>query len=254
MTNKGSFIDRTGEKHLSNEGHWIIILKYDGFKNCTVQFEDGTVLTNASYSNIINGAIKHKFYPSIFGVGYIGSGEYPTSVSHQLTHPYRIWYRVLERCYKKERTPKNSTYLNVSVCNEWKCFQNFAKWYEENWKPYMEGWEIDKDILVKNNKVYSPETCCFVPKEINKLFVIRQNDRGKYPVGVHKIPNGRFQARLNVDKSRVSLGVFDTPEEAFQAYKIAKEKRIAEVADKWKGKITEEVYQAMYNFKIEIND
>ncbi len=47
---------------------------------------------------------------------------------------------------------------------------------------------------------------------------------------------------------------FNTFEEAFQAYKIAKEEYIKEVANKWKGRITEQTYIALYNWKIEITD
>ena len=37
-------------------------------------------------------------------------------------------------------------------------------------------------------------------------------------------------------------------------HKTAKEAYIKEVADKWRGQITEQVYEAMYNYKVEIDD
>ena len=118
----------------------------------------------------------------------------------------------------------------------------------------MQGWELDKDILIKGNKVYSPETCCFVPQEINCLFTNCKSVRGKYPIGVTKTVNGKYKARINKNGDRIDLGLFDTPEEAFQVYKIAKELHIKEVADKWRGQITEPCYEAMYAYEVEITD
>ena len=110
----------------------------------------------------------------------------------------------------------------------------------------MEGWHLDKDILVKGNKIYSSETCCFVPLEINTIF---KNDRQK---GYNKTAKGNFIVRVNKLKYRETVGRFNTELEAFQAYKTAKEEYTKEVADKWKGKITEQVYEAMYNYQVEI--
>ena len=105
----------------------------------------------------------------------------------------------------------------------------------------MKGWCLDKDILVKGNKIYSPETCCFVPKGINLLFGKNNAKRGNYPIGVCKFKN-KFQATINIKGKTISLGHFDTPEEAFEAYKTAKEAYIKEVADEWKDRIEEDVY------------
>ena len=118
----------------------------------------------------------------------------------------------------------------------------------------MNGWELDKDILIKGNKIYSPETCAFVPAEINGIFTKTNSKRGVYPIGVSLHKEGRFQAKVLKNKKQAYIGLFDTPEEAFQAYKKAKEEYIKEVADKWKDKIDPRVYEAMYNYQVEITD
>lgn len=116
-------------------------------------------------------------------------------------------------------------------------------------------WHLDKDILVRDNKVYYPETCCFVPSEINKLLSVKKSNRGKYPPGVTLRKDGkRFQSRVTKYGERVCLGLFNTPEEAFQVYKEAKEKYIKEIADKWKGFIEPKVYKALYEFEIRESD
>lgn len=163
---------------------------------------------------------------------------------------HKLWLGMFERCYSKPQKERRATYDGCFVCEEWKYFSNFLKWFNEH---YVDGWQLDKDILVKGNKEYGPKTCCFVPQEINCLFTKRQRFRGEYPIGVRK-DNSSFVAECQVGNRRLRLYGFTTPEEAFQAYKKAKEAHIKEVADKWKGKIEDRVYIAMYNYEVELTD
>ena len=149
---------------------------------------------------------------------------------------------------------KVNTYIGCETVKEWHNFQNFAEWAEQNYNPdTMQKWQLDKDILFKGNKIYSPETCCFVPSRINSLFLKSDKVRGEYPIGVRKSGN-RFQSRFFKKEVYIHLGTFNTPEEAFQAYKVAKEQYIKEVADEYKDQIDPRVYEAMYNYKVEITD
>jgi hypothetical protein len=156
----------------------------------------------------------------------------------------------MQRCYNKRQQVKQPTYVGCLVDERWDNFQVFAKWYEEN---YISGFALDKDILFKGNKIYSPETCCFVPQEINNLITKNDKRRGKYPLGVSKNGSG-FAARANIKGEAINLGYFKTPERAFKAYKKAKEKEIKYTAKVCKDLITEKVYQALINYKIEITD
>ena len=118
---------------------------------------------------------------------------------------------------------------------------------------------LDKDILHKGNKIYSSNTCIFVPNRINVLFTNCKKTRGNYPIGVTKNDNNRFRARCNIldDNNKIKsvhLGYFGTPEEAFNAYKIFKENYIKEVADEYKDKIPNKLYEAMYNWRVDITD
>ena len=104
--------------------------------------------------------------------------------------------------------------------------------------------------------MYSPDTCCFVPNEINALFIKHDSKRGKYPIGV-SLHNKKFCARINIfKKGSVWLGTFDTPELAFLAYKRAKEAYIKDTAQMYydKGKITKRVYDALMKYEVEITD
>ena len=245
-------VNYTGEKHITNEGFEVEIIKHINSHNCTVKFSNGLVLENRTYNEIKDGRLKNLNHPSVYGVGYIGKGEYKSEVRKKAVKEYYIWSGMLERCYNKKFQEKQPTYKGCSVAEEWLDFQNFAKWFDEN---YIEGFHLDKDILIKGNKIYSPETCCFVPREINTLFTFNNINRGELPLGVGYTKNKKkYVSQLSKGVLSKHLGTFSTPEEAFQAYKIAKESYIKEVADKWKDLISEQVYEAMYNYKVEITD
>ena len=101
------------------------------------------------------GCLKCSMYSLVSGVG-INDIEINTK-----DKCYKVWHSMMNRCYSKKYHSKFPTYQNCSVCNEWTYLSNFKRWFDEN---YVDGYVLDKDILVKGNKVYSPETCCFVPE------------------------------------------------------------------------------------------
>lgn len=241
-----NFKDRTGEKHITNEGYEVEIIEYLNKSTCVIKFEDGHVQTH-SYDSIKSGSVRNIYHRAVYGIGYRGFGNYMDRAI------YTRWNKFLGRCYSNNIQEKFPTYKGCTVDERWHNFQVFAEWCENNYKDYMQGWHLDKDILVKGNKIYSPETCAFVPQEINTLFTKSNKSRGGLPVGVQKREN-RYSATLSKDNKHIALGTYDTPEEAFEAYKIAKEAWIKEVADKWRGQISEEVYQAMYQYQVEITD
>lgn len=121
--------------------------------------------------------------------------------------------------------------------------------------------ELDKDILHKGNKIYNPIDCIFAPKTINTLFIQHKNKRNNLPIGVCLTKQStKFQSKCMVrdyNKKRnkkVYLGLYNTPEEAFNAYKQFKEKYIKQVADEYKDKIPKKLYDAMYRYEVEITD
>ena len=113
---------------------------------------------------------------------------------------------------------------------------------------------LDKDILVKGNKIYSPNTCIFVPKKINSLFTKNDNSRGNLPIGVTLCRNGKYRAQINRCGSKLNLGYYSSLEEAFLSYKIAKEKYIKEIAEYYKDIIPKKLYNSMLCYIVEITD
>lgn len=194
--------------------------------------------------------MKHPYLPVIFKKGYMGGSKYKTRTNGKHSKIYQVWHDMLKRSYGIEWLAKYPTYRGCSVTEEWLNFQNFAKWFEKN---YIEGYQLDKDVLYKNNKLYSPETCCFIPHNINKLLTKHNKDRGQYPLGVCKGGN-RYKASVFIDGKTINLGSYKTSEEAFYSYKKVKEDIIKAVANRWKDKISDKVYEALMNYQVEITD
>ena len=158
---------------------------------------------------------------------------------------------MMDRCYNSKTQTKHPTYKDCKVCSEWHTFSNFEKWFNEN---YVEGWQLDKDLLVKGNREYAPSKCCFLPLAVNSFLTSKKTLRGRYVIGVSKsCDNKKFIATLGC-LNKPHLGTFDTEAEAFNAYKIAKELRAKEIADEWKDRLPSNVYEALCNYKVEITD
>lgn len=162
---------------------------------------------------------------------------------------YNVWTHLIKRCYSKN---KKGAYKDCTVCDEWKLYSNFKKFYDDNCK--NDTFHLDKDILVQGNKIYSPNTCLFVPEEINETMTSEWSDNKSLPVGVTMTKLGKFRARCcdGSKNGEKHLGVFDTPEEAFEAYKEAKLNRLKGLAEKYmkSGDINKKVYDAILNYKI----
>ena len=165
---------------------------------------------------------------------------------------YRDWNNMLQRCYGKSNFPSKPAYKECVVCEEWHSFLKFREWFDEN---YIEGYFLDKDVLIKGNKIYSPNACCYIPSFINTLLLNCRSARGKYPIGVQKHKYG-FCAKLWKQGKQYYIGFYKNQEDAFSAYKQAREEYIKEVAQEYfdKGEIDKRVYDALMNYKVEITD
>ena len=250
-------IDKSGEINYNNFGSKIIIINYRKDNDIDVYFPKyNWTKEHVQYINFINGSVRCPYEPRVFNIGYIGEGKYKVKINGKYTKYYKVWNRMLCRCYDPKYIQKHPTYEQSKVCDEWLNFQVFAEWLDENY--YKIGEQImnlDKDILCKGNKIYSPDTCVFAPQNINKLFTKRDNDRGNCPVGVYyDKPTKKYKAQCTVNGKNKYLGRYDTPEEAFQVYKNFKEKYIKEVAKEYKNIIPTKLYNAMITYEVEIDD
>ena len=257
----GKKIDRTGEEGINNFGSKMVIKEYKTYKNIDVYFPkyDWT-FEHAAYNKFKKGEIKCPYEPRTYGVGYLGEGKYKTRENGKTHKYYNMWHNMLQRCYDPKYQEERSTYKGCKVENYLLNFQNMGKWLDENYYEVPgEVMCLDKDILCKGNKVYSRDTCIFVPERVNLLFVKCNNSRGNNPIGVTLRPSGNYQVRCSNGYGKyIPLGTYSTKKEAFRIYKEYKERVIKEVIDSYEGIIPEPQYSrlktAMYNYRVEIDD
>lgn len=244
--------ERIGAINTNKFGSSMEVYAYNNCDDVWIKFLENGNLIHTDYSAFLSGSVRNVYDRTVFGVGYLGEGKYKASEKTKNTVTYSVWKDILKRCYSEKNQEKQPTYIGCSIVENWHNFQSFAAWYEENYYE-VDGLKsaLDKDILIKGNKVYSPETCVFVPQRINQLFVKNDISRGKLPLGVkYSLKGDRFVAGCG----KKYLGTFDTPEKAFLAYKKSKEQLIKQVAEEYKNKIPNKLYDAMLGYVVEITD
>ena len=246
---------RMFEERLNNKGCLMKIVEYNKSQDIVVEFQDEyRAKVHTAYYFFLSGEVRNPYFPSILKVGIVGN-KYETHNGKNAIKEYTTWRNMLNRCFNTDEKMKHPKYKNVTCCDEWLLYENFYEWLhsQENFNKWLNGdsWDVDKDILCKGNEIYSPTTCCLVPGIINKIFSIHDFNRGKYPIGVSK--HGRkFKARYH----KKNIGIYETPELAFQAYKEYKESYIKQIAiqELSNGNITHRCYNAMINYRVEITD
>lgn len=144
---------------------------------------------------------------------------------------YIVWKSILERCYSEPRLKRQPKYRGCSVCDDWIYFMAFKAWMmSQDW----EGKELDKDILIEGNKVYSPETCRFVDNGVNLFLTDSGATRGKWPIGVSLNKGaGKFEAKCRnpFTKKLEHLGHFTCPKAAHEAWRERKHQHALRWAD-----------------------
>lgn len=254
MTNREKLnkarIERVGEIRFNRYGTPMKIIDYKSFKSVVVEFQDEYKHRKVvNYGDFNNGKVSNPYDKTVCGIGYLGEGQYGAGENNK--RMYSVWQDIIRRCYFTDPNNQNG-YLGCSMVEEWHNFQNFAKWYCEN--SYIvdgEKLHIDKDLLYFDNKIYGPDTCLLIPERINYLIIRHAPQRGKYPIGVRKHRKSlSFEARCMTHNGKESIGFFNTPDEAFMAYKKRKEEFIKEVANEYKNKIPDKVYHALLKYEV----
>ena len=195
--------------------------------------------------------------PTVCGAG-LNDVAFQNWVNGRQIWQYKLWHGMLVRCFCEKFKGRRPTYKDVLLCEEWLSFANFLEWCnkEVGYKGRQGGMELDKDLIIKGNKVYSSAACSFVPEVVNNLLVSCNSARGEWPVGVrlHK-RSGKFDARMSCGNGNPKyLGLFLTPEDAFAAYKIAKEAQIKVVALQYKDVLKPAVFESLMNWEILSDD
>jgi hypothetical protein len=238
---------KEGDSFTDINGLTCVVVEYIASSKIKVEYEDG-------HTQYRTGAILRK---SAFHKGgrrgtRSPNPDYETSISHNLKEKHTA---ILRRLFKDNSIQKNSSYTDSTISDDWLDFNSFHSWAVNQVGHQYKDWHIDKDILVKGNKHYSSETCCFVPLRVNILFTTRASKRGAFPIGVHQdSQSSKYIAACRDGSKRVMLGRYSSPEEAFKVYKAFKENVIKSVAEEYKSIIDPKVYDAMISYEVEITD
>lgn len=226
-------------------GDFVVLKRYRNDKVLIKFVDDFGFETITKESHIRDGIVKNPYYPRVYGMGYIGVGIYSYK-THE--HIYKIWNRMLERCYSKTCQTNKPTYIGCYVCKEWHCLQDFAKWFVEQ-EDCEKGYELDKDLLVKGNKLYSPETCILLPRKVNLMLNTAANNNKLGIVGVIE-RCGRYSASIHIDGKTKYLGTYDTSKEASLAYAKEKEEYVRKVALSIKSEISQRAFDALMSWVV----
>ena len=253
--NDVNYKDCVGKVYKSKSSGDFKIVKYNHARDVQIQFLNTGYETVAKLNHIRNGEIKDPYSPSVFDVGIVGT-NYPATVNGRITKEYNRWHSMLERCYSDTSKKRNPTYEGCEVSENFKSYEYFYEWCQKQIGFNNEGWHLDKDLLVKGNKVYSEDSCVFLPQEINKVLVKCAASRGEHLIGVYWCKKGKaFKAQISKNKGKPEyLGYFTTEIEAYNAYKQAKEAFVKEQANKFKSQIDPRAYEALMKYTVEITD
>lgn len=139
---------------------------------------------------------------------------------------HHIWSAMISRCYNiKDKKYHQYGAKGVKVCDKWLYFSNFKKWFDENYRYDLveQGIKIalDKDLMSNNSKIYSPQTCMFLPEKINSFIsnVKSSNTSGFTGVYWFKRDNKWKSQITKFDTGKVThLGYYDDIENANKAY------------------------------------
>lgn len=236
--------DEVGRVYKTNNCGDVVVLEYFNNKQIVIKFLNTGNIKKTQKHQISKGMVSDEL-GLVHGVGLHEDGKYKAHKSKE----YALWTGMLGRCYSPIALAKCPAYLNCYVSDNFKNFQYFAEWCNNQVGFKEVGYHMDKDLLSGDNKIYSEDTVVFVPAEINQFLTFKKSNSKN--LGVH-FRFGRFRAEVRIDSKTVMLGAFKTLEEASLAYKTAKEAHARVLAIRYKGLVDERVIEALNNFVVKI--
>lgn len=252
---------REGQKGKTTKDDDAIIIEYISANNIVVQFQDEyKAVIKSSYGDFLKGYMRNPYEIVIGKHGFIGEGIYKRSYNvngNNITYKdFRTWYEMHRRA--ENYSGFKPEYSDVKVCEEWYNFQNFAKWYHENYYEVKgDVMNLDKDILQPQSRIYSPDTCCFLPRRLNEIFhnlnKIRSNG---LPVGIEwarrKTSEDGYRVKVTYvddnNRRKYVRKTFDCLEDAKEFYSKFKQEDTRRIIISYKDIIPEHVYNALYNY------
>jgi hypothetical protein len=221
------------------------IIRYNTSSDITVEFQDEhKYQLNTTYGNFTK-SINNPYDIRVCGKGYIGEGKYSYQNDNKVNTVYDIWKNMLRRCYSDRLRWKYPAYEDSEMIDEWLNLQNFCEWYFDSYYDVGDGsrMHIDKDILFKNNKLYSPETCLIVPQRMNMIFMTKSR-KDDLPNGISHNTSGTYASYYNGKR----FGTYKTLDEAVEEHNKQKRIHIRQVVEEYGNKLPQKVINALLNW------
>jgi hypothetical protein len=241
-------MERLGEIKRNNQGSLMKIIEYNSYADITVQFLDYPYICHSRYGEFKNGMIKNIYYPSLYGVACVGNAITWKNGKH--LQSYIIWQGMIRRCYDENFQKKHPTYKNCTVDKKWLCYENFQKWYDYNYyevKNKQDKMCLDKDIFYKNNTIYSPNTCCFVPNSINALF--KNQCHNNHDISHRKYGYSIYCGRK--DKTKKYIGFTTNKDEAIKLSNQARTEHLHEIVSQYENQLPYYLYRYLIEYTYE---
>lgn len=244
-----------GNTYDTNESGPVVVIGYEGYKKVLVKFIDGTE-TYCRSGDLLNGEVWNPMQPSKFGRGFFGQGPHLHSIGKVTTKEYSTWGGIFYRLFDEKALERKPTYKEVGIVQDWYNFQEYAEWCQWQKGFKNEGWQLDKDLINKGSKEYSPENCCWVPREVNMALISQKKQRGSLPIGVttagHRML--KYRAQWCEGSGQQYSPIMTDPMACYEIYKKNKERYMHSLAAKWAGLIDERAEYALSVFEVDIND
>ena len=254
---------KVGDTFKSNVCNTFTVTEVKNQESIMIKFNDdiGHEMLVSS-GRIKDKTIKNPYFPKIFNKGYFGVGKYCSrnKVNGKWTtqtKEYHAWINMLSRCYDPNyicTKAGQECYSGVQVSDSWLNFQLFAEWYcikisELKLKSPDTKFVLDKDLLSASNKIYSAETCCLIPEELNSLIVNRlSRNNTKKLSSIRKCKTGTYSITISLNKKPTTFSGYKTENECFDLYLRNKEKELNNSIEKYKSVLSEKVYLALLEY------
>lgn len=247
--NAGKSARNIGEIFKTNDGSYCQVVSRESPIKVLVNFigENGGVNAVVRSDKLKIGRVKNPIAPSVYGVGFLGVGG--RGKGSDLT-AYTTWKDMLARAYCPKFLAKRPSYAGVTVCDEWSDFSCFVEWYDNTPNAGRKGFDLDKDITAPGVREYNPNTASFIPHAVNSLFVgsSRRASGDGLPAGVYQNRKG-YKALITRYGNLEHLGTFKTIDEAFAAYKSAREYYVLNVAKQHAKDLSDKTLNSLLSFK-----
>lgn len=184
---------KVGELIENNAGDWALITAVAS-KTASVEFLGTEYRADFNKGNLRAGKFRDKLKRSYYGEGFEGVGGLNNGSDAKA---HSIWRAMLSRCYNtKDIRYRWYGGCGVTVCEEWKNFQNFCTWYKNN---HVKSWVLDKDILDNGSKKYSEDTCCFIPPKLSYFMKGKSESFKEGARNILKTRQGSYCVRVTLN-------------------------------------------------------